>query len=44
MFQGMDDLEKSHLQQATNAQSELRKEMSLLQKKILMDTVSLSLC
>ncbi|KAK3594135.1 hypothetical protein CHS0354_040909 [Potamilus streckersoni] len=35
---GMDDLEKSHQIQQSNAQNELKKEMFLLQKKILMDT------
>ncbi|XP_052257329.1 synaptonemal complex protein 3-like isoform X2 [Dreissena polymorpha] len=35
---GLEELEKSHQQQASNAQVELRKEMSMLQKKILMDT------
>ncbi len=40
-FQGMEDLEKSHLDQQSNVQSELKKEMALLQKKILMDTVSI---
>jgi hypothetical protein len=38
--QGLDDLEKTHHHQATSATAELKKEMSLLQKKILMDTVS----
>ena len=41
MLQGVEDLEKSHQFQATNAQTELKKEMNLLQKKILMDTVSI---
>lgn len=36
----MSDLEKCHKDQHSNIQSELRKEMALLQKKILMDTVS----
>ncbi|XP_064602483.1 synaptonemal complex protein 3-like [Liolophura sinensis] len=35
---GMGDLEKCHKDQHSNIQSELRKEMALLQKKILMDT------
>ncbi|XP_045176218.1 synaptonemal complex protein 3-like isoform X2 [Mercenaria mercenaria] len=37
-IKGLDDLEKSHHHQATSATAELKKEMSLLQKKILMDT------
>ena len=41
VLQGVEDLEKSHQFQATNAQTELKKEMNLLQKKILMDTVSI---
>jgi len=32
-------LEKSHLDQQTSVQGELKKEMAMLQKKILMDTV-----
>ena len=40
-IQGVEDLEKNHQTQATNAQAELKKEMNLLQKKILMDTVGL---
>ena len=43
MLQGVEDLEKSHQFQATNAQTELKKEMNLLQKKILMDTVSIGI-
>lgn len=35
---GLKDLEKCHQDQQTYVQSELRKEMALLQKKILMDT------
>ncbi|XP_052801991.1 synaptonemal complex protein 3-like [Mya arenaria] len=35
---GLDELEKSHQNQAASANVELKKEMSLLQKKILMDT------
>lgn len=35
---GLKDLEKCHQEQQTHVQSELRKEMALLQKKILMDT------
>ncbi|XP_014672008.1 PREDICTED: synaptonemal complex protein 3-like isoform X2 [Priapulus caudatus] len=35
---GMEELESSHNQQQGSVQSELRKEMALLQKKILMDT------
>ncbi|KAL4224821.1 Synaptonemal complex protein 3 [Mactra antiquata] len=37
-IKGLEDLEKIHQNQATNAQAELKKEMRLLQKKILMDT------
>ncbi|XP_060560692.1 synaptonemal complex protein 3-like [Ruditapes philippinarum] len=37
-IKGLDDLEKTHHHQATSATAELKKEMSLLQKKILMDT------
>ncbi|XP_048780789.1 synaptonemal complex protein 3-like [Ostrea edulis] len=35
---GIDELEKCHQNQQSSVQSELKKEMSLLQKKILMDT------
>ncbi|XP_050409584.1 synaptonemal complex protein 3, partial [Patella vulgata] len=35
---GMDELDKCHLTQQSSVQSELKKEMGLLQKKILMDT------
>ncbi|ESO97668.1 hypothetical protein LOTGIDRAFT_152756 [Lottia gigantea] len=35
---GMDELDKCHISQQSNVQSELKKEMALLQKKILMDT------
>ena len=38
--QGIDELEKCHHNQHSSVQSELKKEMSLLQKRILMDTVS----
>ena len=37
--QGMDDLDHCHSEQQTNMQGELKKEMALLQKKILMETV-----
>ncbi|XP_069083636.1 synaptonemal complex protein 3 [Pleurodeles waltl] len=37
----MDDLEKSHESLLTGAQNELKKEMAMLQKKIMMDTVSI---
>ncbi|KAK3103271.1 hypothetical protein FSP39_018020 [Pinctada imbricata] len=37
---GIDDLDKSHEGQQVSVQSELKKEMALLQKRILMDTVS----
>ncbi|XP_053572960.1 synaptonemal complex protein 3 [Bombina bombina] len=37
-IKSMEDLEKSHENLLSNAQSELKKEMALLQKKILMDT------
>ena len=40
LFQGMDNLEKCHEEQQGSVHSELKKEMALLQKKILMDTVS----
>ena len=36
----MEELEKTHLEQQNNVHAELRKEMALLQKKILIDTVS----
>jgi len=36
----MEELEKSNENLLAGAQSELRKEMSMLQKKIMMDTVS----
>nr|XP_020838001.1 synaptonemal complex protein 3 isoform X2 [Phascolarctos cinereus] len=36
----MEDLEKNHENLLTGAQNELRKEMAMLQKKIMMDTVS----
>lgn len=37
----MEELEKSNENLLAGAQSELRKEMALLQKKIMMDTVSI---
>ncbi|XP_076353460.1 synaptonemal complex protein 3-like [Tachypleus tridentatus] len=37
-FQGIEELEKRHIDQYSSVQVELRKEMALLQKKILMDT------
>lgn len=40
--QNMEDTEKSHNAFLQGAQQELRKEMATLQKKILMDTVSVS--
>lgn len=36
----MEDLEKNHENLLTGAQNELKKEMALLQKKIMMETVS----
>ena len=39
--QGAEDLDKCHNNQQGNVHSELKKEMAMLQKKILMDTVSL---
>lgn len=36
----MEDLEKNHDSLLTGAQNELRKEMAMLQKKIMMETVS----
>lgn len=41
-LQNMEDTEKSHNVFLQGAQQELRKEMATLQKKILMDTVSVS--
>lgn len=38
----MDEMEKSHEAFLQGTQMELRKEMALLQKKIMMDTVSAS--
>ncbi len=40
-LQGSKDLEKCHQNQNSTLQGELRKEMALLQKRILMDTVSI---
>ena len=40
LIQGIEDLERCHHDQQTNVHTELKKEMALLQKKILMDTVS----
>ncbi|KAK2148169.1 hypothetical protein LSH36_511g00037 [Paralvinella palmiformis] len=37
-LQQMEELEKTHLEQQNNVHAELRKEMALLQKKILIDT------
>ena len=39
-MKGMSDLDEAHRGQQTTMQSELKKEMALLQKKILMETVS----
>ncbi|XP_051817011.1 synaptonemal complex protein 3 isoform X1 [Antechinus flavipes] len=39
-LKNMEDLEKNHENLLTGAQNELRKEMAMLQKKIMMDTVS----
>ncbi|XP_023983149.1 synaptonemal complex protein 3 isoform X1 [Physeter macrocephalus] len=39
-IKSMEDLEKSHDYLLTGAQNELRKEMAMLQKKIMMETVS----
>ncbi|CAL1281566.1 unnamed protein product [Larinioides sclopetarius] len=36
-LQGMSELEESHVEQYSAVHSELRKEMAILQKKILMD-------
>lgn len=36
----MEDLEKNHDNLLASAQNELRKEMAMLQKKIMMETVS----
>ncbi|XP_030071275.1 synaptonemal complex protein 3 isoform X1 [Microcaecilia unicolor] len=41
-LKSMDDLEKNHEGLLTGAQIELRKEMTMLQKKIMMDTVSIA--
>ena len=38
-FQGINELDKCHQSQHSTVQSEMKKEMSLLQKRILMDTV-----
>ncbi|KAK2181279.1 hypothetical protein NP493_402g00027 [Ridgeia piscesae] len=40
---GIEDLERCHHDQQTNVHTELKKEMALLQKKILMDTVSFTM-
>eukprot|EP00061_Rhincodon_typus_P010660 g35131.t1 len=37
-LKSLEELEKSHTEQQTAVQSELRKEMALFQKRILMDT------
>lgn len=37
-LKNLEDLEKSHTEQQSAVQSELRKEMALFQKRILMDT------
>ena len=39
-MQGMDELDRCHQEQQSSMQGELKKEMALLQKKILMETVS----
>ena len=39
--QGMEELDKCHTSQQSSVQSELKKEMALLQKRILMDMVGL---
>lgn len=39
-IKSMEDLEKNHENLLTGAQNELKKEMALLQKKIMMETVS----
>uniref|UniRef100_A0A670YTW9 XLR/SYCP3/FAM9 domain-containing protein n=1 Tax=Pseudonaja textilis TaxID=8673 RepID=A0A670YTW9_PSETE len=41
-LKSMEDMEKTHESLLAGAQSELRKEMSLWQKKIMMDTVSIN--
>ena len=41
---GMQELDAAHQVQQTTMQSELKKEMALLQKKILMETVSVCVC
>ena len=43
-MKGMEDLDAAHHGQQAAMQSELKKEMALLQKKILMETVSEPLC
>lgn len=40
--QNMEEMEKSHESFLQGAQVELKKEMAMLQKKIMMDTVSLN--
>ncbi len=40
----MDDLEKCHESLSVGVQSELKKEMGMLQKRILMDTVRILCC
>nr|XP_056703417.1 synaptonemal complex protein 3 [Euleptes europaea] len=41
-LKSMEDMEKTHESLLTGAQNELRKEMAMLQKKIMMDTVSVN--
>lgn len=40
----MEELEKNNENLLAGAQNELRKEMAMLQKKIMMDTVSINSC
>lgn len=42
MLQSLEDLEKNHDSLLSGTQNELKKEMAMLQKKIMMETVSLS--
>ncbi|KAM7180428.1 synaptonemal complex protein 3 isoform 1-T5 [Macrochelys suwanniensis] len=42
-LKSMEELEKNHENLLAGAQNELRKEMAMLQKKIMMDTVSISI-
>lgn len=43
-LKSMEELEKNNENLLAGAQNELRKEMAMLQKKIMMDTVSISSC